>query len=635
MAGSKAVALLFLLVNLTTASVIPRGEASSSAVAASASASAEASCWRYTLPTTLTKDDIEQNEDDTTSSTRRRGLNYFDRRDHTKTEKLGTCDLGQTIYKPKYFRSKNIQTSQNKVSGYSFLGYFIPKLDTCDAAVTFTTIANAADVSKTTAGYWDDVEASAQQKYLDLGAQINKNNQEMPHINVDHVYELQILDAFLTAMIDEYKFCDSFKEWFLTIDSTFKNKQGVNKPRLQKLYSYLPGETYPDLVAMDSRLNSYKAPMFGSEELSGMASVDGTGDARQGSALSIMNTLAVVVSMLRDNSVATYFKNANTRMYKAFLGIDDLMSQQKSCNQDLDLPQPKNGWASAYESWMDKFLSTQAAAVSTRISSVSAQVTSTEAAGAKNVYGKALDAFNEKYPTASWKWDNGKLLDWSATDGTAFAKRDASSAAVCTPTATPSSSAVKSHSASSKATPSQTGTANTASETASHTVKSTVTSSSQKATITPATSTSTKAETTTKSKHGSGSSEAAQTTKSTSSKPKDTSTATTKSSSSSAKDTATITSTKTTSTATPDSKDTSTKDTSTKDTSTKDTTTTTSTSTKSKETTTSTKTSTTTKSTKTATKTTTKSSKETEDSSSSSSSCKKKKCKKGKCTCVS
>lgn len=40
-------------------------------------------------------------------------------------------------------------------------------------------------------------------------------------------------------MIDEYKFCDSFKEWFLTIDSTFKNKQGVNKPRLQKLYSYV------------------------------------------------------------------------------------------------------------------------------------------------------------------------------------------------------------------------------------------------------------------------------------------------------------------------------------------------------------------------------------------------------------
>ncbi|KAI2995542.1 hypothetical protein CBS147353_9588 [Aspergillus niger] len=633
MAGSKAVALLFLLVNLTTASVIPRGQASSSAVAASASASAEASCWRYTLPTTLTEDDIEQNEDDTSSSTRRRGLNYFDRRDHTKTEKLGKCDLGQTIYKPKYFRSKNIQSGQTKASGYSFLGYFIPKLDSCEAAVTFTTIANAADVPKTTAGYWDDVETDSLQNYLDLGAQINKNNQEMPHINVDHVYELQILDAFLADIIEEYDFCDSFKEWFLTIDTTFKNKQGVNKPRLQKLYSYLPGETYPELVAMDSRLNSYKAPMFGTTALSGMAAVEGTGDARQSSALSIMNTLAVVVSMLRDNSVATYFKDTNTRMFKAFLGIDTLMNQD-TCNSNL--PKPKDGWATAYKSWMNKFMTEQANAVSTRISSVSAQVTSTaDAAGVKNSYGKALDAFNAKYPTASWKWDENQLLDWSATDGTAFAKRGASSAAVCTPTATPSSSAVKSHSASSKATPSQTAGATTASETASHTVKSTVTSSSQKATITPATSTSTKAETTTKSKHSSGSAEAAQTTKSTSSKPKDTASATTKSSSSSAKDTATITSTKTTSTATPDSHDTSTKDTSTKDTSTKDTTTTTSTSTKTKDTTTSTKTSTTTKSTKTATKTTTKSSEETKDSSSSSSSCKKKKCKKGKCTCVS
>ncbi|OJJ78081.1 hypothetical protein ASPBRDRAFT_167552 [Aspergillus brasiliensis CBS 101740] len=631
MAGSKAVALLFLLVNLTTASVIPRGEASSSGVAASASASAEASCWRYTLPTTLTEDDIEQNEDDSTSSTRRRGLNYFDRRDHGKVTKLGECSLGQTIYKPQYFRSKNIQSGQTKASGYSFLGYFIPKLDSCDAAVTYTTIADAADVSKTTAGYWDDVAAGSLQNYLDLGVQINKNNQDKPHINVDHVYELQILDAFLAAIIDEYNFCDDFKTWFLTIDSTFKNKQGVNKPRLQKLYSYLPGETYPELVAMDSRLNSYKAPMFGTTALSGMAAVEGTGDARQDSALSIMNTLAVVVSMLRDNSVATYFKDTNTRMFKAFLGIDDLMNQD-TCNSNL--PKPKDGWATAYKSWMNKFMTDQANAVSTRISSVSAQVTSTEAAGVKNSYGKALDAFNEKYPTASWKWDTNQLLDWSATDGTAFAKRDSSSVAACTPTATPSSSAVKSHSASSKATPSQTGSASTASETASHTVKSTVTSSSQKATITPATSTPTKAETTSKSKNSSGSAEAAQTTKSTSSKPKDTDTATTTSSSSSAKDTATITSTKTTSTATPDS-ETSTKTTSTKDTSTKDTTTTTSTSTTTSETTTSTTTSTKTKSTKTATKTTTKSSEETKDSSSSSSSCKKKKCKKGKCTCVS
>ena len=241
----------------------------------------------------------------------------------------------------------------------------------------------------------------------------------------------------------------------------------------------LPGQTYPDLVAEDSRLNSYKAPvsqpiffscpltllrltvansihqMFGSNSLSSLPTPSGTDDALQSSALSIMNTMAIVVAMLRDNSIAKYFKNANTRIYKGFLGIDDLMASQKQCNAKLELPQPNGGWASAYSSWMEDFVQTQANAVSTRISSVSGLVTSTEAAGVKNIYGKALDAFNEKYPASSWKWENSQLLDWSAKDGTSFAKRG-SSVAACTPTATASSSAKASHSASSKATPAHT-----------------------------------------------------------------------------------------------------------------------------------------------------------------------------------
>ncbi|PYI02906.1 hypothetical protein BO78DRAFT_472295 [Aspergillus sclerotiicarbonarius CBS 121057] len=633
MAGPKSAALLLVLANMASASLWPmaRGEASSSTLAAAASATSASTCWKYSIPANLTADDIEQNEE-ATSSTRRRShgeithLNHFARRGHDEITKLGECTLTDTIYKPKYFTSKKIQSGQNSADGYSFLGYFIPKLDSCDAAATYTTIAQSADVPRATAAYWDTVEDGSQKTYLALGTQIKEANAKEPHINIDHVYELQILDSFLIAMIDKYDFCEDFNTWFLTIDTTFTNQRGELKSRLQKLYSFLPGMKYPDLVAEDSRLNSYKAPMFGSDSLTGLPTPD-TGNTLQSSALSIMNTMAVVVAMLRDSSIATYFKNSNTRIYKAFIGIDNLMASQRQCNADLELPQPNGGWASAYSSWMEEFVQTQADAVSTRISSVSGLVTSTEAAGVKNIYGQALDAFNEKYPTASWKWENSQLLDWSANDGTAFAKRE-SSAAVCTPTSTPSSSAKASHSASSKATPAHTG--STATETGSHSAKATATSS-HKATVTPTTHTSHTPEAETKTTHSSGSAEVEHSSKTTSSVKvvdKETSTAA-HSSSTEAKDSST--SAKTT---TSEAKETTstTESTSTTAKETTSTTSTHSTTTTSEKTTTTTSTKETEKATttkeETTTKTTKKSSEETKDSSSSSS-CKKKKCKKG------
>ena len=199
MAGPKAAALLLVVANLASASLWPvaRGEASSSAVAAAAaaaSATSTSTCWSYVLPANLTEDDTEQNEESTSSKRRRSHgeithFNYFARRGHDDIEKLGDCKLTDTIYKPKYFTSKNIQSGQNKADGYTFLGYFIPKLDSCDAAATYTTIAQSADVPKATAAYWDTVEAGSQKAYLALGTQIKKANANEPHINIDHVCE--------------------------------------------------------------------------------------------------------------------------------------------------------------------------------------------------------------------------------------------------------------------------------------------------------------------------------------------------------------------------------------------------------------------------------------------------------------
>ncbi|PYH89691.1 hypothetical protein BO71DRAFT_389114 [Aspergillus ellipticus CBS 707.79] len=649
MAVSKVTALL-LLSSLASASVPVARAESSAAASSSGAAAAAATCWTYSLPATLTAEDTEQNDDSTSTSTRRRRahgeithLNHFERRGRDFVSEFGTCQLGAKIYKPQYPRSSTIEQDQAK-QGWEFLGYFVPQLDQCAAAATYTAIADASDVPDTTAAYWENVAGGVRQKYLPLGSKITTTNAQEPHINIEHVFELKILDQFMVAMLDEYKFCDDFKTWFLTIDNSWTNPSNKHVSRLQRLYSFLPGNVYPDVIAEDSRLNSYKGPMFMDDKLTGLPTASGTGDDAQTSALSIINTMAVVVDMLRDSKIAGLFAATNTRLYKAFLGIDKLMESECGAK-----PQPKDGWANAYSSWAEEFVQSQANVVSTRISQQSAKVTSTEVAGVKNVYGNALDAFNAAYPTASWKWDTSMLLDWSAKDGYSFAKRGESSAAVCTPTA--SSSAAVSHSHS--VTP--THTASTAVETGSRSTHISSTHSSKTPEVTSTTHTSTPKETETRS-HSSGSAEVKH---SSSTKVVDTETAPTSSStmvtsvkttSSEVKEMTTTAPAKESTTTTPAKETTSTTakettSTTSKEntTSTTSTTTTSTTSTTSKEstTTTSEKQTTTSEAKETDKTTTTKeeektktTEKSTEETKGSSSTCKKKKCKKGKCTCV-
>ncbi|RAL10688.1 uncharacterized protein BO97DRAFT_455082 [Aspergillus homomorphus CBS 101889] len=450
MAPQKAIALsLLLLSSWASASAIPvRARAAASSAVAS-SASAQATCgWTYFLnvDNTVTTDDEDANngEDDSSTTSKRdeHGLHQFARRSRVTTGyNNNKCSLGKKkIYKPQYPGPAALEKEQ----GDAFLGYYIPKLDQCPAgAVTYDVITDSSVLTNTVAAYWDSANAGTGQKYIALG---DKPSATDSYINVDHVYELKIVDSFFSAMIKKYNFCDSFKTFFLTDDTAHPMANGV-KTRLQRLYAMLPSNTYLDFVAMDNQLNSMKAPMF-DENLSGMQSPKGaTAEEEANNALSIINTMATVVSMLRDNKIAEIFKTTNKRMYEAFLGIDQLAT---GCND----PIPGKGWADSYSSWMEEFLSTQATSVSSQLASISRQVTpTTDASGQKNGLGEGLDAFNAKYPAASWTWDAKQLLDFSAPSAIAFAKRGAeSSVAACTPTASvsaSSSAAVTTHTGSS------------------------------------------------------------------------------------------------------------------------------------------------------------------------------------------
>lgn len=126
--------------------------------------------------------------------------------------------------------------------------------------------------------------------------------------------------------------------------------------------------------------------------------------------LSLLNTMALIFSMMRDRKVAKPFRSTNSQIYNALLKLDE------GC---ID-PRPRNGWAGACSSWMGNYLQTQATSASRSMVQLSNRIISTTIAdkpGELNEFGKALQAFTEAYPTSAWKYNTQQLLSVSRPRG--------------------------------------------------------------------------------------------------------------------------------------------------------------------------------------------------------------------------
>ncbi|KAL8743846.1 MAG: hypothetical protein Q9184_008067 [Pyrenodesmia sp. 2 TL-2023] len=174
-------------------------------------------------------------------------------------------------------------------------------------------------------------------------------------VNIDHVYEVSLLDEFFASRITSSFDCIDISRLFDVNDYThYPTRLGT---RLNTIYSQLASYDNPDFLGMDGYLNDLKGKLWnppsgqprslqdmplvlannGKDYLDGLASI------------------TVVMDMVNDPVVRRLFNSTNERIFKAFAGIDQIIRQEAAgpCPYRDHNNQPMSAtWASAYSDWI-------------------------------------------------------------------------------------------------------------------------------------------------------------------------------------------------------------------------------------------------------------------------------------------
>ncbi|KAH9207210.1 hypothetical protein DL95DRAFT_468865 [Leptodontidium sp. 2 PMI_412] len=203
-----------------------------------------------------------------------------------------------------------------------------------------------------------------------------------PLVNVDHVWEMKFLNDFLGSQLSSSSFdCDDLNAVFMANDQA-RPTSATPQPRLQTIFDQLPGNQFPDFAGMLASTNNIKGTIFtpgGLKALKPKNSLLNT----QTAALFTLQDIFIAFSMCNDPDVAQLFRNTNTRMFEAFQGIDEVITNGCFTRQANGAPISAT-FASAYSTFMDQRISTanrEAFAFATSLVSGSlAKATGTDAA---------------------------------------------------------------------------------------------------------------------------------------------------------------------------------------------------------------------------------------------------------------
>ncbi|KAL8772473.1 MAG: hypothetical protein Q9209_002425 [Squamulea sp. 1 TL-2023] len=184
-------------------------------------------------------------------------------------------------------------------------------------------------------------------------------------VNIDHAYEVKLLDDFFDSRINGAFDCSDVTTLFDAYDYTNYDPADPAslETRLNRIYSQLASYRFADFLGMAQRLNSLKGNLwlrpattqpFG---LQGMPVVYKKQHAKEALA-----EISVIMNMVNDPVIRPLFQATNERVYKAFAGIDKLIHQEanRGCPiRDHNASPMRPTWASAYSVWMTDKISLQ------------------------------------------------------------------------------------------------------------------------------------------------------------------------------------------------------------------------------------------------------------------------------------
>jgi len=197
--------------------------------------------------------------------------------------------------------------------------------------------------------------------------QIGGSSSNQRIVNIDHVYEVQLLDQFFTSRITPAFNCTDISMLFDSPDWTDYDPSGPAPltsvgTRLNTIFAQLASYEHPDFLGMDGDLNRLKGYLWNAHTLQpfglqGMPLVVDNLDYLNGLA-----AITVVMNMANNASIRGLFQSTNQRIYKAFAGIDEVIRHEdtRSCPlQDHNQLPMSATWASAYSKWMTDKISLQ------------------------------------------------------------------------------------------------------------------------------------------------------------------------------------------------------------------------------------------------------------------------------------
>lgn len=238
--------------------------------------------------------------------------------------------------------------------------------------------------------------------------------------NVDHVYEVAILKRFFeskfssrpTATANSDDECRDFRTVFnvFSLDSRY-----AGRSRLQSVYDQLPGAGFGGLAGMESKLNDMKGKLFGTLPKF-VGRVDHTS---VDNSLSNLIYAGIAMDVMHDAEIKELFVAANTRIYEAFLGIDEAI--KSGCYPSSADPQVPiiPTWAGAYQQWMMDYMSQQetanqawASGVMHRLSSVIYPTPSSSWYTSYATHAPLFDTFERSPYAQPNHWKFSMHLDW-------------------------------------------------------------------------------------------------------------------------------------------------------------------------------------------------------------------------------
>ncbi|KAL8788413.1 MAG: hypothetical protein Q9195_007292 [Heterodermia aff. obscurata] len=429
----------------TTESTATSKESTSSSVSSSTGPCSASGCGCVTL--SYAPDSTPNPLDDDTNEMRKRKVGgrfirnkrgkdvYYSTA--TNSVGQGACEVNRFTIKPSYpgpaavTNNEGGQPTPQMVAFYQTAAYW---------AVPTTPPKCGAPVW----GFLDTTDLSNQAKGGPWAIGGNKKS-----VNVDHVYEVSLLDEFFSAQITAGVQCTDITALFDVNDGS------TGGTRLNTIFGQLPSLTNPDFVGMDAALNRLKGSLW-NPDLEG----SNLGCANSNACVQSLSNLAVIMAIANNDKVKELFSASNGRIYAAFKGIDNLITAQAACNNPIkgaegDL---KATWADAYSVWMTDKVKSNNDLITKTAAKVSASISTDVNAAPQNKKGqvqnwsKFVSNFNVAYtkvdsltfpqPTV---WPNNGLniqKRADATEGAACSIAGTSASAGSTPkSASPSTSA--------------------------------------------------------------------------------------------------------------------------------------------------------------------------------------------------